>query len=109
MNAPPPQGVFKTETHAPLPAPPQPVKREPGGGTAGEGKARPGPAFPKAVVRVAGSDREFPNRAPPADLGLTAEDLKRRIESHDPAVDTAHLQRSKQGRTEWNFRFVVRL
>ena len=102
MNA-PPQGVFKTETHAPLPAPPQPVKREPGV------KARPEPVFPKAVVRVAGSDREFPNRAPSADLGLTADDLKRCIESHDPAVDTAHLQRSKQGRTEWNFRVVVRL
>ena len=70
-------------------------------------KARPGPAFPKAVVRVAGSDREFPCRAPSADLGLTADDLQRRIESHDPAVDTAHLQRSKQGRTEWNFRLVM--
>ena len=93
-----------------MPASPQPVKREPGGGVAaGEVKARPEPVFPKAVVRVAGSDREFPARAPSADLGLTADDLQRRIESYDPAVDTAHLQRSKQGRTEWNFRLVVRL
>ena len=74
------------------------VKGEPG-----EAKARPEPAFPKAIVRVAGSDREFPNKAPSGNLNLSAGDLKRLIEDHDPAVDTVHWQR-KRSRDEWNFR-----
>ena len=43
-------------------------------------RARPEPAFPKAVVRVAGRDIEFPNKSPSENLNLTPGDLKRLIE-----------------------------
>ena len=51
------------------------VKGEPG-----EVNARPEPAFPKAIMLVAGSEREFPNKAPSGHLNLSPEDLKKLIE-----------------------------